>query len=68
MHEVLRSTNPVTISYACHLLDEHEIKHFVFDGHMSMLEGSIGAFPRRIMVIKQDLHMAQRILAEVEPT
>jgi len=62
MHPVLISNNPVTISYACHLLNEHEIKHFVFDGHTAIMEGSIGAIPRRIMVIKQDLHIAQRIL------
>ncbi len=68
MREVLRSTNPVTISYSCHLLDEYEIKYFVFDGAMSMMEGSTGAFPRRLMVIKQDLHMAKRILDEAELT
>ena len=68
MHPVLITNNPVTISYACHLLDEHEIQYFVFDGAMSMMEGSIGAFPRRLMVIKQDLHMAKRILDEAELT
>ncbi|HFC04444.1 MAG TPA: DUF2007 domain-containing protein [Rhizobiales bacterium] len=66
MQEVLKSTNPVTISYACHLLDEHDIKYFLFDAAISALEGSIGAFPRRLMVIQQDLHMATRVLSEAE--
>ena len=62
MHEVLRSNNPVTISYACHLLDEGEIEYFLLDTHTSIMEGSIGAIPRRLMVIQQDLHMATTIL------
>jgi len=66
MHELLKSNNPVTISFACHLLDEHEIHYVVFDTHVSAIEGSIGAFPRRIMVIKEDLHIAKRILQEAD--
>ena len=66
MHEVLKSTNLVTISFACHLLDEHEIKYFLFDAAVSAIEGSIGAFPRRLMVIREDLHMAKRVLSEAE--
>ncbi len=66
MHEVLKSTNLVTISYARHLLDEHDIKYFLFDAEVSAIEGSIGAFPRRLMVIREDLHIAKRILSEAE--
>lgn len=66
MHEVLKSTNLVTISYACHLLDEHEIEYFLFDAQISAMEGSIGAFPRRLMVVQEDLHMARKILDEAE--
>ncbi len=66
MHEVLKSTNLVTISYARHLLDEHDIKYFLFDAEISAIEGSIGAFPRRLMVIREDLHMAKRVLSEAE--
>ncbi len=66
MHEVLKSSNLVTISYACHLLDENDIEYFLFDAAISAVEGSIGAFPRRLMVIRQDLHMATRILTEAD--
>jgi hypothetical protein len=66
MREVLRTNNPVTISYACHLLTENEIEYFLFDAQISAMEGSIGAFPKRLMVIDEDLHMATQVLKEAD--
>ena len=37
---------------------------FEFDVNMSMLEGSIGILPRRMMVRRQDLHMARIALRD----
>ena len=34
------------------------------DGHVSAIEGNIGAFPRRLLVAAEDLDRAQRVLAE----
>ena len=64
MQVVLTSNNPVTISYARHLLDEQGIESFLFDAHTSVIEGSIGAIPRRLMVIDDDLTRARQILKE----
>lgn len=66
MEEVFRTTDLVKMSYACHLLGESGIKHFVADQFISALEGGIGAFPRRLMVAREDLAKAQRALGELQ--
>ena len=50
MKEVLRTNNVVYLSYAQAVLSDAGIEHLVFDTHMSVIEGSIGALPRRLMV------------------
>ena len=67
MKEVLRTNNAVYLSFAQAVLKEAGIDALVFDGHMSVMEGSIGALPRRLMVADDDLGLAQRILADAEP-
>lgn len=62
MREVLRTNDLVLLSYALHLLAEAGIEGHVFDGHMSAVEGSIGAFPRRLMVSEEELERARRTL------
>lgn len=59
MHEVLRSNDPTVIAFASVILSGEGIEVFEFDVNMSLLEGSIGIFPRRLMVRRQDLHMAR---------
>lgn len=65
MKELLRSTDPVRISRVIDLLDAEGIPAFELDQHMSVLEGSIGILPRRIMVADRDLFMAQALLRDV---
>lgn len=67
MEEVFRTTDPVKLSYAEHLLHEAGIEHFVLDRHISAVEGNIGAFPRRIVVPEAELARARFALAGVEP-
>ena len=62
MREILRTNDPVLISYAQSRLKDVGIDSLVFDGHTSILEGSIGAIPRRIMVIDEDAERARSIL------
>lgn len=50
MIELLRTNDMVLISYVSALLADAGVDAVVLDGHMSVLEGSIGAIPRRIMV------------------
>ena len=50
MKEVLRSNDPVTLSYAMTLLERAGCHPFMADEFTSSVEGSIGAIPRRILV------------------
>jgi len=64
MQELLRSTDPATIAFATVLLEGEGIDCFQMDVHMSVLEGSIGILPRRLMVRDADLFMARAILTD----
>ncbi|MEI7597718.1 MAG: DUF2007 domain-containing protein [Aestuariivirga sp.] len=59
MEELLRSNDPVWLSYVRHVLAEEGIAFLQLDDHMSVLEGSVGAIPRRIMVLGEDLPRAR---------
>ena len=65
MEELLRTNNAVTLSFAEATLNGEGIEHFVADRHISMIEGSIGAFPRRLMVASDDIDRARRVMREV---
>lgn len=63
MREILRTVNPVEISFLQDLLGQHGIECFVFDENMSVLEGSIGVLiPRRLMVVDDDEAKARELL------
>jgi hypothetical protein len=64
MHELMRTNDPVTMSFAQSVLQGLGIESFVADQHMSIVEGSIGAFPRRLLVGADDLGVARRALTE----
>jgi hypothetical protein len=64
MREILRSNDPVVISFAQSVLQEADIAGFVADQHMSIVEGSIGAFPRRLLVDASNWGEAHRLLTE----
>ena len=69
MEELLRTTDPTLVPYVQALLDGEDIDCFLFDVNMSVLEGSLGILPRRVMVLKRDLYRARIVLREngVEP-
>jgi hypothetical protein len=67
MKELLRSNNPVFLSFAQSVLAEAGIDTLVFDQHMSVMEGSIGALPRRLMVPDDQLSRARAALKAAEP-
>ena len=68
MRLLLRSNDMVLISYVSHLLSEARIDFEIFDNYISAMEGSIGAFPQRIMVADDDLAAARRALGNVALT
>jgi Putative prokaryotic signal transducing protein len=64
MQELLKSNDLVLISYVMHLLAENGIEAVVFDEHMSAVEGSIGALPRRVMVENGDFERSKDLLGK----
>ena len=64
MKELVRTNNPVLLSWIQALLRQEGIESFVFDSHMSVLEGSANASPRRLMVIDDDYDLARETMTE----
>jgi hypothetical protein len=64
MREILRSNDTVLINFAQSVLRQAGIATFVADQYMSVMEGSIGAFPRRLQVGEEDWAAAYRALSE----
>lgn len=66
MKELLRSTDPTIIAFASALLQGEDIACFQMDVNMSILEGGIGIFPRRMMVRMDDYDRAVRVMRDNE--
>lgn len=64
MIELLRSNDPVLVSWVMALLKDQGVEAIVLDQHMSVLEGSINALSRRIMVGDEDEDEARMLLAD----
>ena len=50
MHELIRTNDAVLVSAVVALLESAGIRALVFDQNMSVLEGSLGVLPRRVLV------------------
>ena len=66
MKELLRSTDPTVLAFASALLQGEDIDCFQMDVNMSILEGGIGIFPRRLMVREGDHDAALRVMRDNE--
>lgn len=64
MKVLLRTNDPTVIAFATMLLEGEDIAVFEMDVHTSILEGSIGLIPRRLMVADRDLFVARAVLAD----
>jgi hypothetical protein len=64
MRELLRTNDPTVIAFSSALLRGEGIDCFVLDVHMSVLDGSIGILPRRLMVVDRDLFRARAVLRD----
>lgn len=62
MEELIRTNNVVTLSFAGTLLKEAGIVHFIADENMSVLDGSINALSRRLMVDAARIDEARRLI------
>ena len=67
MRAVLKSNNPVLISFAVNLLQQEGIEVLVFDENASVMDGSMGFLPRRLMVSDEDHARAERLLRAAVP-
>lgn len=66
MFELVRTNDVVLISWLQAHLKDAGIEVLVLDEHMSIMDGSIQAIPRRIMVPEKDKLEAQALLAEAD--
>lgn len=64
MKELIRANNPALISFVEALLKELEVSYFVADQAISAAEGSIGMFPKRVLVIPEHFEKARQLLID----
>lgn len=66
MFELVRTNDPVLISWLQAQLQSLGIDILVLDQHMSAMDGSVLAIPRRIMVDETRRAEAEALLAEAD--
>ena len=64
MRELVRTNDVVLVSAIGALLDGAKIPHMVLDQNMSVLEGSLGILPRRVLVPEDSVLAARRLLQD----
>jgi hypothetical protein len=64
MREIVRTNDAVLITAIEALLKGAGIQHMVLDQHMSVLDGSLGMLPRRIVVEDDQVGRARRLLVD----
>jgi hypothetical protein len=64
MREIVRTNDAVLITAIEALLKGAGIRHMVLDQNMSVLDGSLGVLPRRIVVDGDDAARARRVLTD----
>jgi hypothetical protein len=64
MREIVRTNDAVLITAIEALLTGAGIPHMVLDQNMSVLDGSLGMLPRRIVVDEDYLARARRLLVD----
>jgi hypothetical protein len=64
MREILRTNDAVIVSVVGALLEGAKIQHLVLDQNMSVLEGSLGILPRRVLVADTQVLRARQLLQD----
>lgn len=67
MKELLRTNDPVLLSWTVDLLESEGIDALVVDMHTSILEGSIGILPRRVLVAEDEFSRARHLVETHHP-
>ena len=66
MRELTRSNNQIYLSWLSAVLNDAGIEYIIFDTHTALVEGSITAIEKRLMVTEQDFNEAKALLKEAE--
>jgi hypothetical protein len=66
LRELLRTNDHVALSLAMALLKDAEIECVIFDTHSAIIEGSISAIQKRMMVLDEDYAVASELLVGAE--
>lgn len=66
MRAITTTNDPVRLSFLTAMLAGAGIVAYVLDTHASIIEGSVGAIPRRIVVADEDYALARQIVQDVE--
>ena len=66
LREIIRTNDPVLISVVQHLLKQADIYHMVLDTNMSVMEGSLGILPCRILVEDDGWVEARQTLTDAD--
>lgn len=64
MKELLRSNDPVLLSFLSALLNDAGIPFTIVDRNMSIIEGSIGILQQRVLVAEDRLEAARRLVGD----
>ena len=64
MIAILKTVNPATLNFAQAVLKEADIPFFIMDQNVSIIEGSIGVIPRRVMVVDDDAQDARQAMID----
>ena len=64
MRELIRTNDAVLVSAAVALLESAGLRPMVFDQNMSVLEGSLGVLPRRVLVADEHAVRARKLLED----
>lgn len=66
MKELFRSNDAVLLSFVQAILSDAGVTHQIADGYMSIVEGSLGVLPRRLLVAEDEFAQACRVLRDAE--
>ena len=66
MKELFRSNDAVLLSFVQAILSDAGVVHQIADGYMSIMEGSLGVLPQRVLVADDELAQARRLLKEAD--
>jgi hypothetical protein len=66
LKELLRTNDPVRLSYLTAVLEDAGIPSVIFDAFTANVEGSLGMLPRRLMVADDDHAEAVEILRSID--